>query len=212
MQRTKTVSPDLPRSRNQSNLVFLLLLGLACPFPVVTNADDHMNESIATFGGGCFWCTEAVYERVPGVISAISGYMGGHVANPTYQDVSTGKSGHAEVIQIRFDPTQVSYRELVDLFWQAHDPTTLNRQGADVGTMYRSVIFFHDEQQRVEAEASLVAAQPQFDSPIVTFLEPVGVFYKAEGYHQDFFDNNRNYPYCRVVILPKLKKLGMEPK
>lgn len=169
-----------------------------------------MNEETATFGGGCFWCTEAVFESLDGVHSVVSGYMGGHVDRPTYQQVSGGNTGHAEVIQVAFDPSKVSYRELVDLFWQAHDPTTLNRQGADVGPMYRSVIFFHSEEQMRIAKASMQAAQAQFTDPIVTEISEAGTFWKAEAYHQDFYKNNRNYPYCRVVIRPKLKTLGIE--
>lgn len=166
----------------------------------------------ATFGGGCFWCVEAVFERVEGVRSAVSGYAGGASANPTYEDVCTGTTGHAEVVQITFDPKKVSYVQLLELFWGAHDPTTLNRQGADVGTQYRSVICTHSQEQRVAAERSRSEAQKDFDAPIVTEIKPLTTFYAAEKYHQDYFDNNRNAPYCTFVIAPKLKKLETSNK
>lgn len=161
----------------------------------------------ATFGGGCFWCVEAVFEQLDGVESAVSGYAGGTTVNPTYEQVCTGTTGHAEVVQITFDPLKVSYDELLRLFWSAHDPTTLNRQGADVGTQYRSVIFTNSEEQRLAAERSKREAQKDFTDPIVTEIRPLPAFYKAEQYHQDYFDNNRNAPYCTFVIAPKLKKL-----
>lgn len=162
----------------------------------------------ATFGGGCFWCTEAVFESEPGVQSVTSGYAGGHVAKPTYDQVCTGSTGHAEVIQIAYDPAVVSYERLLDLFWDAHDPTTLNRQGADEGTQYRSIILYHDEAQRSAAEKSKGAAQADFSDPIVTEIAPLGDFYPAERYHQGYFRNNAGAPYCRAVIAPKLRKLG----
>ncbi|WP_037572576.1 peptide-methionine (S)-S-oxide reductase MsrA [Spirochaeta cellobiosiphila] len=163
-----------------------------------------------TIGGGCFWCVEAVFERQKGVIEAISGYSGGYKDNPTYQEVCTGDTGHAEVVQIRFDPEVISYDKLLQLFWIAHDPTTLNRQGADVGTQYRSVIFYHNDEQRVKAEASLENAQKDFADPIVTEIAPLENFFPAEDYHQEYFDNNRNASFCRVIIAPKLKKLGFD--
>ncbi|MCU0784049.1 MAG: peptide-methionine (S)-S-oxide reductase MsrA [Verrucomicrobia bacterium] len=162
---------------------------------------------LATLGGGCFWCVEAVYERLPGVKSVTSGYAGGHTKNPTYQDVCGGDTGHAEVTQIEFDPTQISYEKLLDVFWQAHDPTTLNRQGADAGTQYRSVIFYKTDAQKAAAEISKQAAAKLFSQPIVTEIAPLTVFYKAEGYHQDYYRNNQSAPYCRMVIRPKLEKL-----
>lgn len=165
------------------------------------------NLQLATIGGGCFWCTEAAFESIPGVKRVTSGYAGGHMDNPTYKAVCTGETGHAEVIQIEFDPKQVSYDRLLEVFWLAHDPTTLNAQGHDVGTQYRSVIFYHDEAQHRAAEKSKAAAAPQFDRPIVTEIKPLTRFYPAEGYHQDYFRNNPNYPYCQVVIRPKLDKL-----
>jgi peptide-methionine (S)-S-oxide reductase len=161
----------------------------------------------ATFGGGCFWCVEAVFERVDGVTSAVSGYAGGTTVKPTYEQVCTGNTGHAEVVEITFDPKKVTYEELLNIFWSAHDPTTLNRQGADVGTQYRSVIYTHSEEQRLVAERSKREAQKDFEDPIVTEITSAGPFYKAEQYHQDYFDNNPNAAYCTFVIAPKLKKL-----
>jgi len=163
--------------------------------------------AMATFGGGCFWCIEAVFERLGGVLSVVSGYTGGHVAHPTYEQVCSGETGHAEVARITFDPAVVSYEDLLGLFWKAHDPTTLNRQGADVGEQYRSVIFYHDEKQRTAAEESRRRAAAQFSAPIVTKIEPLREFYEAEDYHQDYFRNNPRAPYCMFVIKPKLEKL-----
>ncbi len=162
---------------------------------------------LATFGGGCFWCIEAVFQRITGVISVASGYAGGTVENPTYKQVCTGETGHAEVLQIEFDPQKVSFEKLLDVFWLAHDPTTLNRQGNDVGTQYRSAIFYHSAAQKDAAEKSKKAAQSEFKSPIVTEIVPLKQFYKAEGYHQNYFNNNPNQPYCAFVIRPKLKKV-----
>jgi len=169
-----------------------------------------MGLETATFAGGCFWCTEAVFENIDGVKSVVSGYMGGETIDPTYEEVCRGDTGHAEVIQLEFDPSVVSFEDLVDVFWQAHDPTTLNRQGADIGTQYRSAIFYHSEEQKQTAAASMARAQADFKDPIVTEITEASKFYNAEGYHQDFYSNNKSYPYCRVVITPKLKKLGME--
>jgi len=168
------------------------------------------NSEQATFGAGCFWCVEAVFQRIPGVISVMPGYAGGTTPNPTYEEVCTGKTGHAEVAQITYDPTKTSYEKLLNVFWQAHDPTTLNRQGADVGTQYRSVIFYHDEKQKLIAEKSKAEVQKLFDDPIVTEIVPLKAFYKAENYHQNYYKNNPNAPYCVFVIKPKLKKLGLE--
>jgi len=162
---------------------------------------------LATFGGGCFWCTEAVFEGVDGVTAVVSGYAGGSVPNPTYEAVCTGTTGHAEVIQISYDPDRVSYEQLLELFWQAHDPTTLDRQGADAGTQYRSIILYHDDAQRAIAERSKAETQKSFSEPIVTEIVPLKTFYKAESYHQDYFENNPNAPYCIFVIKPKLDKL-----
>jgi len=162
----------------------------------------------AVLGGGCFWCVEAVYERLPGVLEVESGYAAGGKPNPTYEEVSSGRSGHAEVVRITFDPSQISYRRIIDLFWDAHDPTTLNRQGADFGTQYRSIIIAQDAAQLAEAAASRDAAQPRFKSKIVTEIVPSTAFYPAEKYHQDYYTTvgPRN-PYNSAVITPKLEKL-----
>ncbi len=167
-----------------------------------------MTKELATLAGGCFWCVEAVLARVIGVEASVSGYMGGETENPTYKDICTGRSGHAEVIQITFDSTVVSYRELVQMFFTAHDPTTLNRQGADVGTQYRSAIFYHSDAQREVAELviSELTAEGIFPNPIVTEVTAASTFYPAEAYHQDYYTQNPNQGYCRVVIAPKLQK------
>lgn len=187
--------------------VLLLLVG----YQSSSRSGMSMNNNLekATLGGGCFWCLEAVYERIDGVKSVVSGYAGGKVANPTYGQVCTGKTGHAEVVQIEYDPKVLSYERLLKLFWDCHDPTTLNRQGGDVGTQYRSVIFYHDQKQKEVAEKSKAAAGASglFSNPIVTEILPLPTFYKAENYHQDYFQNNPNAPYCTFVIKPKLKKL-----
>ncbi|MBI4418318.1 MAG: peptide-methionine (S)-S-oxide reductase MsrA [Ignavibacteriales bacterium] len=164
----------------------------------------------ATFGAGCFWCVEAVFERLPGVNAVTAGYAGGTTRNPTYTGVSSGTTGHAEVAQITYDPAVISYEELLSMFWKSHDPTTLNRQGGDVGTQYRSVILHHDETQKLAAEKSRAEAQKEFDDPIVTQIEPLKDFYEAENYHQDYYRSNPNAPYCTFVIRPKLKKLKLE--
>ena len=165
----------------------------------------------ATFGGGCFWCVEAVFQRARGVKQATPGYAGGHTKDPGYREVSTGKTGHAEVVQVTYDPERISYAELLDLFWKLHDPTTRNRQGADVGSQYRSIILYHDETQKRVAERSRreLDAAKKHDDPVVTEIQPLEAFYPAEDYHQDYYRKNRNAPYCRVVIDPKLKKLDL---
>lgn len=163
----------------------------------------------ATFGAGCFWCTEAVFQRIEGVISVVPGFAGGHVKNPAYREVVTGRTGHAEVAQITFDPAVITYEELLEIFWKTHDPTTLNRQGNDVGTQYRSAIFFHDEFQKVAAEqikAEIEKARVWSD-PIVTEIVPLAHFYPAENYHQNYFNLNQEQPYCTYVIRPKVEKL-----
>ena len=162
---------------------------------------------VATLGGGCFWCVEAVFERVDGVVDVISGYAGGHKKNPTYNDVTKGDTGHAEVCQISFDPNQISYEGILEIFWQAHDPTTLNRQGNDYGSQYRSAIYFHDKEQKIVAEESIKQASKSFKDPLTTELKALDKFYLAEVYHQDYFENNPNVPYCTFVIAPKLDKL-----
>jgi peptide-methionine (S)-S-oxide reductase len=174
------------------------------------NTTETNKIEVATFGGGCFWCMDAVYERLPGVISVTSGFAGGHTANPTYEQVCAGDTGHAEVTQIKFDPARISYEKLLDVFWQAHDPTTLNRQGADEGTQYRSIILYLNEAQKLAAEKSKAQAQKNFKRPIVTEVVPFTKFYEAENYHQEYYDHNSNAPYCRIVIAPKLKKLETE--
>jgi peptide methionine sulfoxide reductase msrA/msrB len=174
--------------------------------PAADPAAPAPAAEVATLGAGCFWCTEAIFESIDGVSKVEAGYMGGHVKNPTYKAVCTGKTGHAEVAQITFDPRKVSYEKLLEAFWQTHDPTTLNRQGNDVGPHYRSVIFTHSDAQKAAAEKSLQAHRDDFKRPIVTEIVPASTFYKAEDYHQDYFANNPNAPYCRAIIAPKLKK------
>jgi len=159
----------------------------------------------ATLGGGCFWCTEAIFKRLKGVLSVVSGYSGGEMENTSYEKVSMGNTGHVEAIQIKFDPSTISYEKILEVFWATHDPTTLNRQGADVGTQYRSVIFYNSNKQKKIAEES---KQPSF----VTEIVPLDKFYKAEDYHQNFYDRNKSYPYCQIVINPKIQKLLAEFK
>jgi len=165
-------------------------------------------REVATLAGGCFWCLEAVYEQLRGVEKVESGYAGGHVPNPTYRQVTTGKTGHAEVVQLTYDPAVVSFRELLEVFFTIHDPTTLNRQGADVGPQYRSAIFYHDEAQRQVAEEVIreMEAAAIWDNPIVTEVSPLEAFYRAEDYHQEYYRNNPYQPYCQVVIAPKVSK------
>ncbi len=162
----------------------------------------------ATLGGGCFWCLEPIYDALRGVVDVVSGYSGGHVPHPTYEQVCTGRTGHAEVVQITFDPAVITYRELLEVFFTIHDPTTLNRQGADVGPQYRSVIFYHSPEQRATAEDVIAELERQgvWDDPIVTELAPFEVFYPAEDYHQQYFERNPFQGYCRVVIAPKVAK------
>ena len=168
----------------------------------------HASESrFLVLGGGCFWCTEAAYELVPGVRSVISGYAAGRTENPTYRDICTGETGHAEVIRVEFDPEVVGLDRLLDYFWQVHNPTTLNRQGADVGTQYRSIILYADDEQKAAAEASRDRANPGWGGKIVTSIEPLTMFYPAEDYHQDYFKKNPQAGYCQAVIRPKLEKL-----
>lgn len=167
-----------------------------------------MAEAKATFGAGCFWCVEAVFQRVAGVISVMSGYAGGARPNPTYEMVCTGTTGHAEVCQITYNPKEVSFADLLLIFWRVHNPTTLNQQGNDAGTQYRSVVFYHDETQRIEAEKMKgeLQASGVWNAPIVTEIAPLTRFYPAEQYHQDYFNCNFNQPYCQMVIAPKLEK------
>ncbi|WP_300369301.1 peptide-methionine (S)-S-oxide reductase MsrA [Hydrogenimonas sp.] len=160
----------------------------------------------ATLGGGCFWCLEAVYENVKGVEDVVSGYAGGHTDHPSYQDVCSGTTGHAEVVQITYDPDIVSYEDLLKIFWTVHDPTTPNRQGADVGTQYRSVIFYHNNDQKSIAEKSRAEVQRHFNAPIVTEIAPLTKFWPAEDYHQDYFRKNPYHGYCQAVVAPKVDK------
>jgi peptide-methionine (S)-S-oxide reductase len=182
---------------------------------VHTKKDNMMSEKgniekveYATFGGGCFWCIEAVFSKVRGVESAISGFAGGHRANPTYEQVVTGATGHAEVVQVAFDPSVVSYLQLLEIFFTVHDPTTLNQQGADVGTQYRSAIFFHNESQKHDAEKVIerITEEKIWDNPIVTEVSPLEQFYAASEYHQNYFEKNPNQGYCQMVIRPKVEK------
>jgi peptide-methionine (S)-S-oxide reductase len=166
------------------------------------------NQQTAVFGGGCFWCLEAVFARATGVKSVESGYMGGRRENPTYEQVCSGASGHVEVVRVTFDPAQIAYRDLLDIFFTVHDPTTLNRQGNDVGTQYRSVIFYASDEQRRQAEQAIadLTAVHAFPNPIVTAVEPAKQFYVAENYHQGYYAGHSSAPYCQYVIAPKLKK------
>jgi peptide-methionine (S)-S-oxide reductase len=175
----------------------------AAPEPVKSGAKTEL----ATFGGGCFWCSEAVFETFKGVNSVVSGYAGGKEPNPTYEQICSGRSTHAEVVQIAYDPAQISFDQLLEIFWIGHDPTTLNRQGPDSGTQYRSIILYHDEAQKQAAEKSKQAAGKQFTDPIVTEIVKLEKFYPAEEYHQDYYRRNPNKPYCAINITPKLQKL-----
>lgn len=198
--------------------LILLVASIVVALTAICSANNRSSSMIqdeketemetATFGGGCFWCTEAVFEEMKGVESVISGYAGGRFPNPTYQQVCTGQTGHAEVIQIKYDPEVVSFDQLLEVFWKTHDPTTLNRQGADVGTQYRSVIFYHDDVQKEIAETykQKLNEAGAFDDPIVTEISPLPKFYVAEDYHQNYYAKNPRQGYCRAVISPKMKK------
>lgn len=187
------------------NLSIMILVLLSS---ITANAQSK-NLQKATFGMGCFWCSEALFQRLNGVASVRSGYEGGHVANPSYEEVCTGSTGHAEVIEVTYDPSKIKYDELLQVFWKSHDPTTLNRQGADIGTQYRSVIFYHNDEQRKTAEnyKKELNDAKAFSKPIVTEITKATPFYVAENYHQDYFNKNGSEPYCRLVILPKMEKL-----
>lgn len=194
-------------------IICALALGVRAGEAAVTSTNAAAKTELATFGGGCFWCMEAVFQQLPGVKKVTSGYTGGKVANPTYEQVCGHGTGHAEAIQIEFDPARTSFESLLDIFWQAHNPTELNRQGHDVGDQYRSAIFYHGAEQRKVAEASkdALAKSGKYKDPIVTAIQPAGVFYPAETYHQDYYRQNKNSnPYCQMVIKPKLKKLGLD--
>lgn len=191
---------DLNPNKTMSNLT-----SAAAP---AASTGHALKTDTATFGTGCFWCTEAVFQELEGVLKVTSGYSGGHVANPSYEQVCEKNTGHAEVVQIVYDPAKISYDELLEVFWQTHDPTTLNRQGNDIGPQYRSVIFFHGEEQHAKAEKYKAELNKSgaFNNPIVTAVEPYKNFYSAEKYHQDYYNNNGSAPYCYYVIRPKLEK------
>ena len=183
-------------------VLFFLIMNL------LTNSQNKTKMEIATFGSGCFWCSEAIFEQLQGVETVESGYSGGKTVNPSYKDVCTGETGHAEVIQVTFNPEIISYKELLEVFWQTHDPTTINRQGADVGTQYRSVIFYHNDIQNEIAHQYLKKLDDAriYGKPIVTEISPIKIFYKAENYHQDYYNNNKFQSYCSITITPKLDK------
>lgn len=185
----------------------ILVLTLA----IITMNTFQQNENkyeIATLGGGCFWCTEAVYKELKGVVEVVPGFSGGHIKNPAYREVTTGRTGHAEVVNITYDPTLVNFAEILEVFFLTHDPTTLNRQGNDVGTQYRSAVFYHNDEQKAAAEKAirLLEQDRVYDNPVVTEVTPFEVFYEAEDYHRDYFANNRDQPYCQFVVAPKVDK------
>jgi len=187
------------------------------PAPTPTSAPKETampaaKNEVATFATGCYWCSEAIFQRVDGVVSVRSGFTGGTVPNPSYEQCCTGDTGHAEAVEVTFDPSRVSYETLLDWFWRMHDPTTLNRQGADEGTQYRSAIFWHTDEQRAAAEKSKKEAQPSFKEPIVTEITKAGAFYPAPAYHDDYYNKNTSQGYCRAVIAPKLHKLKLDEK
>ncbi|MDX2226004.1 MAG: peptide-methionine (S)-S-oxide reductase MsrA [Verrucomicrobiae bacterium] len=188
-------------------LLLTTLILTLFPGPAM-NAESKKSTPTASLvlGGGCFWCTEAVMELQPGVLDVVSGYAGGKNPNPSYEEVCTGKSGHAEVIKIDYDPSKTSIEKLLEVFWKTHDPTTLNRQGADTGTQYRSVVYYSTDAEKAEIEKSRTEAQKQFFNKIVTEISPLPTFYPAEAYHQDYFRNNPGQGYCKAVIAPKVKK------
>ncbi len=195
-----------------SALGLLLSSSLSALAAPQTMTNSMSQTEFAVLGGGCFWCTEALFQMLPGVKAVVSGYAGGKTENPTYKEICSGQTGHAEVIQVEFDPKLVSYEKILDTFWDAHDPTTLNRQGADEGTQYRSIILYSNEAQKAAAEKSKAAAQKNFNKPIVTEITSLTKFYKAEGYHQNYYRDNSGQPYCRAVIQPKVDKLEKKLK
>ncbi|HUR30445.1 MAG TPA: peptide-methionine (S)-S-oxide reductase MsrA [Saprospiraceae bacterium] len=204
---------------NFSKLILILIYSLflldssqaqeiTTPQPVNQSFPNNMNTEIATFGAGCFWCVEAVFQELKGVLKVESGYMGGKTSNPSYREVCSGTTGHAEVTKITFDPSVISFEELLEVLWTTHDPTTLNRQGADAGTQYRSVIFYQNDGQKEKAEKSKAEVAPTlWDNTIVTQIVPAETFYPAEEYHQDYYANNSNAAYCQIVINPKIAKV-----
>jgi peptide-methionine (S)-S-oxide reductase len=201
----------------KTGIIFLFHFALISVFnPILAMNSDKNSElqkfETATLGGGCFWCIEAAFNDMKGVKSAISGYAGGSVKNPSYREVTSGRTGHAEVVQISYDPAVLSYDDVLKIFFSLHDPTTLNRQGADVGTQYRSIILYHDDVQREKAEKMMasLSGQKKYKNPIVTEVTPFKEFYRAEDYHQEYFKKNPNEGYCRVVIEPKIEKFRIE--
>jgi peptide-methionine (S)-S-oxide reductase len=200
---------DKQKIKSFSLAVGFVLAAAATGFSQTMNTN---HTETATFGGGCFWCMEAEFQRIPGVKHVTSGFAGGHTENPSYHDVCTGSTGHAEVTQIEYDPQKISYEKLLDYFWDAHDPTTLNRQGADTGTQYRSIILYQNDAQKAAAEKSKAEAQKKFKDPIVTQIAALKKFYKAEDYHQNYYNDNPNEGYCQVVIKPKLQKFEKKLK
>ncbi len=190
-------------------LSIMLLLNFGS-IDLFQNNDDMNNNKmeIATLGAGCFWCVEAIFLRVNGVEEVVSGYSGGKIANPTYREVSSGLTGHAEVVQVKFNPSVISYAKILEIFFKTHNPTMLNRQGADVGTQYRSAIFYHSDEQKTVAEEvkQMLDGAGVWNDPIVTEISPFTAFYKAEDYHQDYLTNNKRQPYCQMVIMPKIEK------
>ena len=199
--------------RMNHNLIKQLSLVLIFTVAVFSSYAQNIEQmELTTLGAGCFWCVEAIFQDMAGVSKVESGYSGGQIENPSYQEICTGQTGHSEVIQITFDPTVISFRKILDVFWNTHDPTTLNRQGADRGTQYRSAIFYHSEEQRTIAEGSKAEAGTLFRDPIVTEITPFSKFYMAEGYHQDYFNLNGQQPYCTMIIAPKVSKFKKEYK
>lgn len=184
--------------------IFVTLFAAMTVHAETKPASQHQ---FATFGGGCFWCMEAVFQRLPGIVHSVSGYSGGKTQNPTYEDICAHGTGHAEVIQVEFDPAVISYDKVLEVFFESHDPTTLNRQGADEGDQYRSVIFYHDEAQHAAADRAKAKAQVSYSDPIVTEIVPLKKFWRAEDYHQDYFNQHPGQGYCTFVIKPKVKKL-----
>lgn len=200
---------------NMKNHIFpLFFIWITAYFPMQAELPQPAQLETASFGGGCFWCIEVFFQRLRGVESVVSGYQGGSVQNPTYRDVTSGRSGHAEVVQVTFDPERIRYEDLLTVFFAIHDPTTLNRQGADVGTQYRSVIFTYSDSQLQAARAKIeeLTRGNVFDNPIVTQVLDAPRFYPAEDYHQDYFNRNPNVPYCQIVIAPKLRKIQIPPE
>ena len=191
-------------------LLLMLMIG------IVSHAEESTMPATktekATLAGGCYWCIEAVFQRIPGVVHVTSGFTGGYKHQPTYRQVTTGETGHAEAVEIEFDPARITFEKILDAFWQAHDPTHLNRQGNDVGPQYRSAIFYHSEEQKKIAEDAIqqLSASGKYHSPIVTQVAPATTFYPADDEHQDYYNRNSKLPYCRFVIQPKLEKMGFE--